>query len=96
MGNDGGKGWFATIFSPSQKTNNQVRKGVLQQRATGVVSMNLAMINQEKVDNNYVMVRAWLERTETRLFLILTSKIGKHTRQGLKRNTAQMEWQNDG
>ena len=53
-----GKGWFAAIFSPSQKTNNQVRKGVLQQRTKGVIGMNLAMIDQEKVDNNYVMVRA--------------------------------------
>ena len=35
------------------------------------------------------------KRTETRLFLILTSKIGKHTRQGLKRKYEQMEWQNE-
>ena len=34
------------------------------------------------------------KRTETRLFLILASKIGKHTRQGLKRKFEQMEWQN--
>ncbi|VWX29737.1 hypothetical protein ENHY17A_110250 [Moraxellaceae bacterium 17A] len=27
--------------------------------------------------------------------LILASKIGKHTRQGLKRLKTQMEWQND-
>ena len=27
--------------------------------------------------------------------MILTSKIGKHTRQGLKRNTAQIEYQNE-
>lgn len=38
--------------------------------------------------------------TETRLFLILASKIGKHTRQGLKRLKTQirrggMEWQNE-
>ena len=30
------------------------------------------------------------KRTETRLFLILASKIGKHTRQGLKRLKTQM------
>ena len=35
------------------------------------------------------------KRTETRLFLILASKIGKHTRQGLKRKYEQMEWQNE-
>ena len=35
-------------------------------------------------------LRAQLKRTETRLFLILTSKIGKHTRQGLKRLKTQM------
>ena len=33
---------------------------------------------------------AWQKRTEIRLFLILTSKIGKHTRQGLKRLKTQM------
>ena len=33
---------------------------------------------------------AQLKRTETRLFLILTSKIGKHTRQGLKRLKTQI------
>lgn len=27
--------------------------------------------------------------------MILTSKIGKHTRQGLKRKYEQMEWQNE-
>ena len=57
--------------------------------------MNLAIINQAEVDNSYVVVRAQLKRTETRLFLILTSKMGKHTRQGLKRKYEQMEWQND-
>ena len=30
------------------------------------------------------------KRTETRLFLILASKIGKHTKQGLKRLKTQM------
>lgn len=35
------------------------------------------------------------KRTETRLFLISTSNIGKHTKQGLKRKYEQMEWQID-
>ena len=35
-------------------------------------------------------LRAQQKRTETRLFLILASKIGKHTKQGLKRLKTQM------
>ena len=52
--------------------------------------MNLAIINQAEVDNSYVVVREQLKRTEIRLFLILESKIGKHTKQGLKRLKTQM------
>ena len=40
-------------------------------------------------------LRAQPKCTENPLFLILESKIGKHTKQGLKRKYEQMEWQNE-